>query len=306
MAVSVALEKCASYEDPELDAKVFRLLENCDMRIKAGERVLVKPNLLMKRPLACTSPQVVSSVCKWLLEHGAHLKVADSPGFGNVEAITKAIGLDVELKKLGLKVEAFGKSRKLAVSAGGKEVIIRVASEVFQNDRVFSVCRVKAHSQLRLTLAVKNCYGCIPGLHKAFVHARYGDTTKLFAECVASLYQLLPRVHGVADGIIAMHVTGPSKGEPFPLHFLGASANPVFLDLAICKLLQVNPQDIPLSAVLLENPEAIFNSLQFPLEKPENFNSNGFILPKTLKAASFNPWRLFRSCVKRIWKRYSI
>ena len=37
----------------------------------------------------------------------------------------------------------------------------------------------------------------------------------------------------MADGLTAMHVTGPSKGQPFPLGLLGASPSAVALDEAL-------------------------------------------------------------------------
>lgn len=251
----------------------------------------------MRRPLACASAQVTAAAAKWLLEHGARVTVADSPGFGNPAAIAAAIGLDAELKSLGLKVESLTGKHRLNFIVEGKKVSFPVSPMVFENEGIFSVCRVKAHSQTRLTLAVKNCFGTIPGLHKAFIHAKYGGTTEFFASCVAALFNSLPPVTGVADGIVAMSVTGPSRGEPYSLGLLGASADAAGLDLAIMKILKASLESVPVARALGQKLE---NEI-YPLERPEAFNASGFILPASLKPASFAPWRLLKSCLRRVW-----
>lgn len=297
MKAPIALVKCPGYERVKVEERLFRALEAAGPRIAPGSKILLKPNLLMKRPLACASPQVTAAAAKWLLERGARVTVADSPGFGNPAAIAEAIGLSDELKSLGLKVGNLTGKRRLNLIVDGKKVSFPVSPTVFENDGIFSVCRVKAHSQTRLTLAVKNCFGVIPGLHKAFIHARYGGTTEFFASCVAALFYSLPPVTGVADGIVAMSVTGPSRGEPYSLGLLGVSADAPGLDLAIMKILKARPESVPVARALGRKLE---NEI-FPLERPEDFSSEGFVLPASLKPASFAPWRLLKSCLRRVW-----
>lgn len=297
--IPVALAKCSNYEKEPLSQVIPQLLEAAELKIPYGTRLLLKPNLLMKKPLACTSPQVVAILAAWLLDQGAKITIADSPGFGNVRAISEAIGLDRELKKLGLKVIALRGTNKLYFQINNKKVALPISPFVFEQDCILSACRIKAHSQMRITLSVKNCFGVIPGLHKAFIHARYGETTEFFAACIADLYKKLPPVMGFADGIIAMHVTGPSKGEPYHLGLLGAAKDAVALDEAIIPILNSSVPKNPLAHALALNREPY--TINYPLLSPKDFSAPGFILPEKLKAASFNPWRLAKSCVKRIW-----
>ena len=39
----------------------------------------------------------------------------------------------------------------------------------------------------------------------------------------------------------------------------------------------------------------------YVLARPEDFDSTGFILPDELMHTSFRPWRLFKSCLRRLW-----
>ena len=127
--------------------------------------VLVKPNLLTATPLACTSPVVVAAVCRWLLDQGARVRVGDSPGFGTATAVARQTGVEEALRPLGLRVESLADPRPLELPLRrGGPVSFGVARVALESDVIFSLPRVKAHSQMRLTLAVKNLFGCVCGL----------------------------------------------------------------------------------------------------------------------------------------------
>ena len=134
------------------------------MRSLRGAKVLVKPNLLTATPLACTSPEVTAAVCSWLLDQGAHVTVLDSPGFGRAESVARAIGLTELLRPLGLAVTGPGNAVSLKLDNGSRFGVSRQALEC---DLILSVPRVKAHSQMLLTLAVKNLFGLVVGMRKA-------------------------------------------------------------------------------------------------------------------------------------------
>ena len=94
----VALLACPDYAAPRLRQAVFQALESAGPRVGVGLRVLVKPNLLTARPLACAAPEVTAAACAWLLERGARVEVADSPGFGRADAVARKIGLEAALR----------------------------------------------------------------------------------------------------------------------------------------------------------------------------------------------------------------
>ncbi len=103
----VALTRCQDYTEPTLSRQTgaaldaARLTEHISLR---GARVLVKPNLLQAKALACTTPAVVAAACAWLMDQGARVTVADAPGFGRAAAVARAVGLEAALKPLGLAV----------------------------------------------------------------------------------------------------------------------------------------------------------------------------------------------------------
>lgn len=302
--VPVALLRCARYEAPLVREAVARALEASGLVVRHGQRVLVKPNLLMPKLLACTHPQVVAAACAWLLERGARVEVADSPGFGRAAAVARAIGLDAALRPLGLAVAPPDRPARVELALpGGRRARLMVSRRALECDLVLSAARVKAHSQMGLTLTVKNCFGCVPGPRKALVHAREGREPELFADCMAALWAALPPVAALADGVTAMHVTGPGRGEPFALGLVGASCSAPALDTALRELL--GARETPLEAALARRaatgdaaarPRAVY-----PLLTPEQCRAQGFVVPAELMHTSFRPGRLARSLLRRVW-----
>lgn len=228
--VPVALQRLAPDDRSAVAQALPRLLDRAGLVSSfslRSARVLVKPNLLTATPLACTSPVVVAAVCRWLLDQGARVRVGDSPGFGTATAVARQTGLAEALRPLGLRVEALSAPRPLELPLRrGGPVVFGVARAALESDVIFSLPRVKAHSQMRLTLAVKNLFGCVCGLRKALIHTRQGQDPDFFADCIAALWAGLPPVAAVADGLTAMHVTAPAGGGPSPWACWGPAPRP--------------------------------------------------------------------------------
>ncbi len=301
--VSVTLMRCLS--EAEADRIVAQALDRaCPWpgMTRRGLRVLVKPNLLLASQLACTSAAVVAAACRWVLDQGATPVVADSPGFGSVRGVARAVGMDEALSPLGLRVHPMAAGRPVLLASGDTVTISTTALEA---DAVLSVARVKAHRQMVLSLSVKNLYGCVPGLRKAVYHTKQGCDPDHFAAMQAAILAALPPCAGLVDGITAMHETGPSSGRPYALGLLGASASPVALDESLCLALGCDPCDVLLQRAFIRagHPHTRAHGACVTCTDlaPEDVDAAGFILPRCLMHTSFRPMRLLRSCIKRVW-----
>ncbi len=180
-AIPVALANCNESMGPDAVRAICQTLEAAALPLRSGMHVLVKPNLLQARELACASPFVVCEICKWLLEHGIRIKVADSPGFGRAANVAAAIGLTRLLRPLGLGIEDLKKPVYTRLELPGN-IALPISATALECEMILSIARIKAHKQMRITMTVKNCFGCLPGLRKALVHARYGQKRDFFAE----------------------------------------------------------------------------------------------------------------------------
>lgn len=300
----VALAQCADYSPALVEAAVFQCLEACGWRPSSGCRVLVKPNLLRADALTCTHPQVVRALCCWLLDHHAQVLVADSPGFGTAAQVARSIGLTEALHSLGLQVCSL--EQPLPVPLPHSKGCWGVSATALHSDVIISVPKVKAHCQVRLTLSVKNVFGCVCGWRKAVAHTVQGTSAQQFTAALVDLWAALPPVMAVADGIVCMHKSGPSGGAPYPLHCIAASSSAVALDTALYHMLGLDSAAVPLWDELCRRHTAgaCIEDLTFPLARPYDFVADTFELPTQLMDVSFRPHRLLLSLWRRWRQRY--
>ncbi len=314
--IPVILARCDAYDQAALVPLAERLLAAANFAPKAGTRVLVKPNLLRSdaKGLICTNARLVAAVCRYLLACGCRVSIGDSPGFGSAPGVARSIGLQEAL------------AHTLGAMPGGKDIpiltldspvtrplglggSIALSRHALEADHILNLPKMKAHSQMRMTGAVKNLFGCVPGVRKAVLHARHGDKTKgdaaRFPALIADIMAHLPPVTSLLDGIVAMHVTGPSNGKPYPANLLAASASPVALDTAVYTLMGVSPDQIPLWHELQRRkaPGAFVQHITLTGDPVKSFDFSGFTLPATLMDESFNPLRLLKSTIRRLWAR---
>lgn len=303
--IPVALQSCPDYTPEHTDTAVGLCLDACGWTPPHDCRVLVKPNLLRADPLTCTHPQVVRATCRWLLDHHAHIVVADSPGFGTAAHVAQTIGLSAALKTLGLSVSALEQPLPVPLAHSHNRAW-GVSATALHSDVILSVPKLKAHCQMRLTIAVKNLFGCVCGWRKAVAHTVQGNSPAHFTAALVDLYAALPPVVAVADAVDCMHRTGPSGGESYPLHCIAASRSAVALDTAFYSMLGLSPADVPLWHELNRRhlPGSSKQDLTFPLSQLYHFSASNFVTPAQLMDVSFRPHRLLLSLWRRWWQRH--
>lgn len=305
-ASSVGLTRCADYDRASIKAEVARLCAALDFRPSAGTKVLLKPNLVAgtrRDGLPCTHPEFVAAVAEWCLDHGCAVTVGDSPAFGSARMVMRSCGMSAALKGLPVKLVNFGSPRTMTLRHGAR---VGIAAAALECDCCISLPRIKAHSQLLITLAVKNSFGVVVGFRKPLLHARHGGHEGEFPRMIVDLLPMLPGGITLIDGIVAMHEQGPVKGSPFPLGLIGASVNPVALDSALLTVLGIDPFLSPIWRECRRrnlagcHPDAI----RYPLLKPQEVQVPGFRVPSQLKPISFHPWHLTKGVIKRLVSRF--
>ncbi len=301
-STNVAITTCPGYDEPDLADAVDRVL------CAAGQlpelhscRVLLKPNLITARygPLPCTEAAVILAVSRWFLDHGARLSIGDSPVLGTAAGALETLGVKDKLFAAGVSISDFRQGRKVTLASGGEAML---ASDALDCDLLVNLPRVKAHAQTRLTLAMKNYFGCLLGFRKPWWHMAHGGEKGGFCQRIIEIPLQLPPSINLVDGITAMHITGPIKGKPYALGILAASENPVAVDRALHEILQVPPEDNPLMAACNRAGFAgtQLSQLSFPLLKPKQVQVDDFILPETLNPIRFRVFRYIKNTIRRI------
>ena len=122
-------------------------------------------------------------------------------------------------------------------------------------------------------------YGVIPGLTKAKYHAQF-PRKATFADMMLDIMTFIRPGLYIMDGILAMQGQGPGSGDPVNLGSLLASTDPVAMDIAVCRLVGIEPVAIPVlkrAKVRKLWPEDI----EYPILAPGDIVYKGFKLPNT-------------------------
>ena len=245
---SVRIVHCADYADALTPAFARLLAESSllDPQTVAGRRVLVKPNLLTDRTpeqAVTTHPNLLRLVIRHLKSSGAKVTVGDSPASAaNLRNVLERTGVGAVCAEEGVPFVSFERDGIRPCSVDGFE--FTVAGPVIDAELVVSLPKVKSHSLTKLTAAVKNLYGAVPGYGKTTLH-RIHPRPNDFGRLLQAIWRVLPPTVSIADAVVGMEGQGPANGRPVRLGFLAASGDPFALDIALCDILHIKPESVP-------------------------------------------------------------
>jgi len=246
----VALVRCEDYEYSHvLDAvlKGILLLGGASLFAKAGERILLKPNMLAgDAPEKCTTthPSVLKAVGTVFQKTGASISYGDSPGFGSPENVAKKTGLFEAGKEIGIPLADFNEGREILFEQAKQNKKFIIANAVLDCDGLISLPKLKAHAFAKMTGAIKNQFGCIPGMRKAEFHVKIANARN-FAKMLVDLNSFIkPRLF-IMDGIVAMEGNGPRGGTLKSMNVLLFSTDPIALDATVCRIMNLKPELVP-------------------------------------------------------------
>lgn len=285
----VSLLKCEKYELLSLKNVInnsFSNLGGIEKFINKGETVFLKINLVMKkRPeeAATTNPLFVRALCEVLLEYGARVIVGDSPGGPFNEKALKNIydycGISEIAENFSVILNMNTKSKVVSNPTGLIMKKLIIAEMLEKADKVISVGKLKTHGMMKMTGAVKNMFGVIPGAVKAEYHLNLSDLDN-FANALIDICCYVNPVLSFIDAIVGMEGNGPTAGTPRKVGAVISSENPFFADLAASKIITKNPLLIPTIKQSIERGLCSEADLKIIGDNPEKFYIKDFKLPK--------------------------
>lgn len=233
----VCVLECKEYIYEDVINKTYDLLNSFEelKELKPG-KVLIKTNLLKKNKPedgVTTHPYVVEGVVRFFKDLGHDILIGDSPGGPFNPIILKGI-----YESSGILDVAKRTDTKLNYDTDIVEVkptnsllinnlkLVKAFTEV---DYVISCGKLKTHTMMTYTGAVKNLFGMIPGVTKADYHLKMNDPTH-FANMLIDVCEHVKPVFSILDGIEAMEGDGPSSGEIRDLGLILGGTNPYELD----------------------------------------------------------------------------
>ena len=238
----VSLLRHDVYEPDSTVEAVRRLLVplgGMERFVSSGARVLLKPNLVYGRhpdKAVNTHPSIVRAAAVLAREAGASwIGIGDSPGYGSALSAAKGCGLKVVADELGAEIVEF--TPYVDVSNKRAFARLELAAEIRDADVVVNLPKMKTHSQMLMTLAVKNMFGAVPGPRKFQWHYRAGRDWQFFARAINEIATTARPHLNILDAVEGMDGAGPTSGRARAVGFLAAGDDPWALDAAVMDVL---------------------------------------------------------------------
>ena len=289
--------------------ETFKNLGGIEKYINKGETILLKVNLVMrKKPeeAATTHPAFVRALSEILVNYGCKVIIGDSPGgpFNALllKSIYKTTGMEEAAKLSGASLNYSTETLTAEYPEGKIIRKLTVAKFIMEADKIISVSKLKTHSMTKMTGAVKNMFGIIPGTVKAEYHFSYPDVDA-FSDCLLDICGYASPILSFMDGITAMEGHGPTAGTPRKVGVILACENPYELDLAASKIINSPINETPLIRHAIERGLCSKNTDEIKTvgDNLNYFVQKNFILPKTgsMHFLGDNPPKFLEGFVKK-------
>jgi len=246
----VALVRCESYNYDEVKKAIdkgLELLGGVEKFCSPNEKLLLKPNLLAtdtSTKCATTNPEVFKAVATAFKGQCASLTYGDSPAFQSPKSVSRKNGIGAYAESLGIELSDFESGSEITFPEGIQNKKFTIANGILQKDCLISICKMKTHGFMKVTGAIKNQFGAIPGTLKGEFHVKVPDSNT-FAKMLIDLNRYLkPRLY-IMDGIVAMEGNGPRSGDAKQMNVLLFSTDPVALDATFCRIINLDPTYVP-------------------------------------------------------------
>lgn len=208
--------------------------------IYPGSRVFIKPNLTWyePRPGVTTSPEFIDALLGILKTQTNHIYVGESNGGTFLaDQAFETHGLPAVCEKHSARLINLSNQPATMLDdvIAGRPIRIEASRFLLEDVDVFiSLPLLKTHVVTKVTLGMKNQWGCIPDPMRLLYHHI------LDWGIVALNRAYKPRIT-ILDAAYAMDRRGPLEGDAIPVNWLALSDNIVTLDAIGCHLLGLDP-----------------------------------------------------------------
>jgi len=245
---------CSDYElntvEAALDAALAPL-GGMAAFVSPGNSVLLKVNMLSRATperAVTTHPAVVRALIRSVRSAGGIPVVGDSPGGpntpGQVRKIWEHTGIGAACADEGVELVLFDDDCvRVPNERGSLYGAFTLGRRVVDADVIISVPKLKTHGFMMFTGAVKNLFGCIPGLEKAQYHLKVPDRDDFGSMLVDLMLACAPTLC-VMDAVVGMEGDGPAGGDPRHIGALIASADCLALDIVASAIAGLDPMEV--------------------------------------------------------------
>ncbi|HSK48141.1 MAG TPA: DUF362 domain-containing protein [Coriobacteriia bacterium] len=251
---TVSIARCETYEPDAVEmalSQVLAPLGGISAFVSPGNRVLLKVNLLSRalpERAVTTHPELVRALIRAVRGAGGQPTVGDSPGGPNTAGLVRRVWQDSGIAEVCAEEDVpmvlfDDDTVRVPNPAGSLYGAFTLGRVVADADVVITVPKFKTHGLMMFTGAVKNLFGCIPGLEKAQYHLKLPDRNDFGSMLVDLMLACRPAL-AVMDAVVGMEGEGPAGGTPRQIGALIASADCVALDVVASSMAGLDPMEV--------------------------------------------------------------
>ncbi len=231
-----------------------KVLSNIDLSIVNGKKVLLKPNIgKIAEPTSgeITNYNVISAAIDVFREHGAEVKIGESPIAGvKMDEAYQSSGLsDLAKEKncplVDLDINSYD---EVSIPGGIAIQCLKVCKDIFDFDIIVSIPVMKTHMHTGVTLSVKNMKGCLWKRSKVDLHMLppiENSDEKSLDIAITDLSSVLLPHFSIIDGTVGMEGLGPSAGKAKAIDTILISSHAYAADAVACAIMGIDANDIP-------------------------------------------------------------
>ncbi len=296
MPYKVSISECETYNQVAVRSgieKVISELGGIRKFIHKGQRVLLKINLLSdKTPekAVTTHPAIVEAVIDIVKKAGAEPVVGDSPfPMLKFDTVTEKTGIAEVCKRKKVTLLDLSGPTEFENPDGLLIKKFKLTKYFNEFDAIIDIPKLKTHTFMVFTGAVKNLFGLVPGQGKPKFHLQL-QRQEYFSKMLLDLYTLTkPKVKLVImDGIVGMDGPGPSSGKRKKIGYIIGGTDALAVDTMITEILRIRTK-VPYLAIAdkIGMASADINNIQLKGGNIEDFYVNDFRLPRSVSLLPF-------------------
>ncbi len=239
--VSLIKSKANVYEDLDIDYLVREAIDKLggiSKFIKPGQRVMIKPNLVVAKKVnqgVTTDPQVVKALIKIIKEGGvSDILIGDSSSVGiNTQRVMEKTGMLEVAREMNVETVCFEQAsfKKINFPQGKFLTSMLLPDSVLNADVIINVPKAKTHYLDSITCCVKNWVSLIPQGQRLKYHKN--ELSQVVADILNQIHPTL----SVVDALIVGEGEGPISNTPRFLGCILAGKDPVATDVVTGELL---------------------------------------------------------------------
>ncbi len=292
----VFIVRCPDYDHvDEKMGELVSMMGGMGRFVRQNEKIVLKANLLLPakpEQAVTTHPRVVAAIARMVRREGASALIADSPGSGYkynekiLNTLYRECGMFDAAEASGAELNFDTTYKPVSFLEGKLIKHFDVIAPVLEADAVLNLCKLKTHTLMSFTGAVKNNFGVIPGLAKPGYHAKLRDHDH-FADMLLDLAEYVSPRLSIMDAVTAMEGDGPgTAGAPRPVGLLMGSINPLALDIVACEIIGLRREYNPvlMAAAKRGLTPAGLDEIEVTGEEISQIRISDFRLPATMES----------------------